>query len=190
MRVLGWDGGFEKIGLALVDVDTSVRLVRLGYIETEKSDKKKSILDAHDNVRRLREICDALVLFAGHPSETGVQLICAERFSAPRNASVAAKMALSWGALIMYAQLAKPSSLTILQAGPEDLKRAVTGKGTASKADVQAALEARFPSVRDELLRVIPNARTKWEHPCDALGAVVACLDSDVLRMARTLAAQ
>ena len=65
---------------------------------------------------------------------------------------------------------------------PQDVKRAVTGSKTASKDDVIAAIEVRFPDVE------WPKQTTLWEHAADSVGVVLACLDSPALQMARRLA--
>lgn len=174
--VLGCDPGLASFGLALVDVDaTDERVVALEVLRTEKSSRKRSVLAADDNVRRCRELSARLLYLVGQHRP---RVICAESMSHPRGSSAAAKLAMSWGALATVAEIL---ALPLVQAAPKAIKLATAGSGTASKEDVQAALERRYPGL------AWPSRKSDVEHAADALGAVVACLESDVVRMARRL---
>ena len=85
---------------------------------------------------------------------------------------------MAWG---VVGTLAFRHGLPVLQVSPQDLKRCLTGSKTASKAEVQDALTARYGPL------TLPSQRTLHEHVCDALGAVVACLDAAPVLMARRL---
>jgi crossover junction endodeoxyribonuclease RuvC len=180
MMILGLDPGFATLGYSLVSLTSTGELVReLGVIKTEKSGKKREVRASDDNVRRAREIYDSLKVLTSKIEP--VCAICAEAMSFPRQASVAAKVAMCWGVIASIAVL---RNIPILQASPQEVKKLVTGNKSASKEDVQAALKARYPGPPVDS----PNPSfpaTQAEHPYDALGAVVACLESDVIRMAR-----
>lgn len=174
MIVLGIDPGFASMGVAVVDVtEHGVGVITLDVIRTQKDDRKRRTLASDDNVRRAREI-------AGRLFEAHIGAICAEAMSFPRNSSAAAKMALSWGVICALAQV---RDVPIVQASPQQIKQAVTGSKTASKLDVEAALLKRYGNQIEQLVAHLPDSQ--HEHAFDALAAVVACLDSDVLRMAR-----
>lgn len=83
---------------------------------------------------------------------------------------------MAWG---VVATLAEACRVPILQVSPQELKLRVVGKKTASKEEVQQALEQRYGDLP------WPPQRTLREHAADGLGAIVACLDSDVVLMAR-----
>lgn len=183
--VFGIDPGFASIGFSVVLLDGSKTEVpiRMGLLSTAKSNKKSNVLASDDNLRRAREIYVALkpLLISGEYGP--VRAVCAETMSYPRNSSAAAKMAMCWGVL---AALTEELDIPVLQVTPQDLKKKVCGQPTASKEDIQKALDKRFgKSVIDGLLGKL--AAGKHEHPCDALGAVVACLDSDILRAMRRM---
>lgn len=182
MRVLGIDPGFSSLGYALVDLKGTDEVVveGLGCIRTEKSSKKGKVLASDDNTRRARELFRALL-----PLMEGVVAICTESQSWPRNASSSAKVGMGWGVIAALSEL---MDVPILMASPQGLKRAVCGKATASKEEVQEAVDKRFG--RDFGSELVDNglAKTYHEHPYDALGAVLACLDDEVLRIARRLA--
>jgi crossover junction endodeoxyribonuclease RuvC len=189
MKVLGIDPGFASIGYSVVDVlEDRLAVISMGVIRTEKSSKKTGIRASDDNLNRAKEISRELATLIDHHHIT---VICAETMSYPRNASAAAKMAMCWGVL---ATLADRYNLPITQASPQEIKKAVCGKKDASKEEVQEAVRTMFPVTAEGvtkqgcpyILREVP--RSLWEHPFDALAAVVACRESEVLLLARRMA--
>jgi crossover junction endodeoxyribonuclease RuvC len=175
---LGIDPGFASLGYALVDVSVSEVVVgSLGVITTEKSNKKQNVLASSDNLRRARELARLLQPLV---QEAGV--ICVEAMSFPRNASAAAKVAMSWGVLACLSEL---SDVPIVQVSPKELKQAVCGDATASKEKVAEALDRRFARSFGAELVGRGVAKSLHEHAYDALGTVVASLSSEVLRALR-----
>jgi hypothetical protein len=63
------------------------------------------------------------------------------------------------------------------------VKRGTCGIKAATKDDVIAAIERIFPEVP------WPSPASLIEHAADAVGAVIAARDSELLRMARRLSA-
>lgn len=186
--VLGLDPGFASIGYALVLLDGGGRMIpqRMGVFHTEKSSAKRKVFASDDNVRRACEIYSFVRGLMTEGPHGPVRAVCAETMSFPRSSSVAAKMAMCWGVL---AALSQQLDVPILQASPMELKLRVAASKKASKEEVQAALEKTFGA---EQLRVLCEGVTKTtlEHPYDALGAVVACRESEVLRLARRMSAE
>ncbi len=173
--LLGIDPGFASLGLARVElVGAGERVARLGVVRTAKSDRKRGVLASDDNVRRIVELAEAVESWI----TPDVIAICTESQSWPRSSAVCGKLDLSWG---VVGALASRHGLPVLQVSPQDLKRCLTGSKTASKAQVQSALTARYGPLE------LPSQRTLHEHCCDALGAVVACLDAAPVLMARRL---
>lgn len=183
MIVLGLDPGFRRFGWAVVRLGSQGdELLGMGVWRTAKTAAKANLRKASDDHRRGQELARELI---GALDRWEPTVLCAEAISFVRSASVMASMGRVWGLLdVVCAQ----RELPLLEASPQALKKAVTGRLDASKADVQAALDARFGGRVSELLAGI-RARTDHEHPVDALGAVVACLESDVIRMARRMSA-
>lgn len=178
MVVLGVDPGFASLGLAAVELlPVGDRVLRCWVVRTEQSSKKRTVRASEDNVRRAQELALALeqAVEAFRPCA-----IAAETMSWPRNAGAAAKVALGWGVLCAVAHR---HCLPLLQASPQDVKRAVCGSKTASKDEVIAAVELRWPDV------CLPPQKTLQEHAADACAVVVACLDAPALQMARRLSA-
>lgn len=199
LRVLGFDPGFASLGYALVELrDPSglvrPRVVQMGVLETRPSAKKRKVLAADDNLRRLRVVARAVAgLVSGRPPaewrsdnpgqtpSLGVSpahLVCAETMSFPRNSSAAAKMALTWGTIMAEVER---WNLPFLQASPQEIKLAVTGRRDAEKKDVEDALVKRYGKNTRKLLRELRDGA--HNHAFDALAAITACLDSEEGRM-------
>jgi len=180
--LVGIDTGFASIGVAVVELGVSSdHVVSLQVLRTEKSSAKKSILASEDNLRRAREISWELRKIL-HSDRYQVVGICAEAMSFPRNASAAAKVAMTWGVLSALSE-----ETPIFQCSPQDLKLRVVGSKTATKEDVQASLIQRFG---EGIMKLLEAPAGQHEHAFDALGAVVACGDADQIRMVRKMLAQ
>lgn len=173
--LLGIDPGFASLGLARVElVGDGEHVAELGVVRTRKSDRKRGVRASDDNVRRIVELAEAVESWI----TPDVIALCCESQSWPRSSAVTAKLGMSWG---VVGALAARHGLPVLQATPQEIKQAVAGVATASKAEVQDALTARYGPLE------LPSQRTLHEHCCDALGAVVACLDAAPVLMARRL---
>lgn len=179
---LGVDPGLAHFGWGLVDVSGSkFEVVSAGCIVTEKSDKKRKVLSADDNVRRAQQLARALeriITFSG----SSVRLICAESMSMPRHSSSAGKLAMSWG---VVAALSAFHGIPLVQASPQEIKIATAGKKSASKEEVQAAVCRELPGAEAVVSKAVSRA-ADLEHPYDALAAVWACRHSQLaIAMAR-----
>jgi len=176
IRLLGLDVALVNTGWALVHLPTAggepPRLAGAGVVVTAKGDGDRELHPTLDATRRGAELYRAILdVFAAADPD----VVCVEAMSWPRHARATAAMALAWGALSPLI-MARPF---VVARTPQVIKRAVTGKKSATKEEVQQALTVRFPELPVVLREV---ARSRWEHPADALGAVVACLDSDEVR--------
>lgn len=175
MMIVGIDTGLANCGFAVLDFadPASPRLVRVGCIQTTKETKKRNVLASSDNIRRGRELYRAL-----SPVISGAGILCVESISWPRNASAVGKMGLAWG---VVAALAEEHGLAVAAASPQEIKKHMTNRKTASKAEIKTAVASIFPSIDAELRRAgVPPSR--HEHPVDAVAAVLTCRESDVVR--------
>ena len=139
VRVLGIDPGLANMGVCVVELEEQdIRVVQVDVLATQKSSKKREVLASSDTVRRGREIANELntVVVRKRP-----MVLAVEAMSYPRNASSAAKTAISWGVLITIAEL---FDLPMVQASPQDVKKALCGNRSASKVEVQKALESQI----------------------------------------------
>ena len=210
--VLGFDPGFAKLGWVQVAIfPDREEVLAMGIVSTEKSSVKRKVLAADDNVRRGREVADAVKgLFSIGQYNQGtlvvpatqdadgkrirkhrvlsayptVRAVCAESMSFPRNASAAAKMAITWGVLI---DRLFETNMPLVQSTPQEIKDALCGVKSASKEEVRDAVVKRYGQGLHAMLK--GYAGGDHNHAFDALAAVVAGLDSDVIRMARKMAA-
>lgn len=172
MRILGIDPGFAKLGWCLAEYDGNApSVLHMGVLETTKDTRK--VLACVDNVRRAQEIRDGLMSLTA----LYVDVFCAEAMSFPRNASSAAKVAMAWGVI---ASVAQDIHVPIVQVSPQQIKVATTGSLKASKVRVGQELCRMCPEIVSMLE---PLAVNKREHPIDALGAIVAALGSEVIKM-------
>lgn len=179
--ILGVDPGFASFGFALVRTDgATFTPVKMSVIRTKKASKKQNVYASEDNLNRARDITEELLKLL-HSEFGEVQAVCAETMSFPRSSSVAAKMAMAWGVL---AALTAQYNLPVVQVSPQGLKKAVCADASASKDEVKTALERLFgKELLASLVTDIPAG--EHEHPYDALGAVVACRDSELIRLLR-----
>lgn len=175
--VLGVDPGLAFFGWSFVRL-MSNEVESLGVIRTEKSDAKRKVLASDDNLRRARDLAVAL---HGLCSTRKVVAICAESMSYPRNASTVAMIGIAWGVI---AKLSADLDVPVVQESPQGVKKALCGKRDASKEEVEDAVLGLYPE-SGGLLGKLP--RSIHNHAFDSLAAIVACKDSEVLRMARSL---
>ena len=184
--VLGMDPGFASFGYALLTPAGDV--VDLGVIRTAPSGKKAGVLRTEDNLERCRTIARELRRLIYHVPDAGplaghprVRLLCAEAMSFPRSASVAAKMAMSWGLVMSHVEM---HDLPLLQASPQEVKRRVCGgNAAASKSEVERAMLKRYGKGLNRMLKGVPDGQR--EHAFDALAVATGCLDSHEARMLR-----
>ena len=172
-HILGIDPGFAACGIAVYDV-AAEDVPLLDVIRTEKSSKKRGVLASDDNLRRAREICEALVEVV---DRFDVVVICAESMSFPRNSSAAAKVAMAWGVLGTISSI---RGIPIVQASPQEIKKTLCGRKDASKDEIEDAVRARYSGarVRDGVPQSFHN------HSWDALSAIAAGMNSEVVRLA------
>jgi Holliday junction resolvasome RuvABC endonuclease subunit len=187
MRILGLDPGFANLGWCVAIYEPGppgpregLSVTDMGCIETKKDPRK--VLVSYDNVRRAQAITRQLrgIIWELSSDEEPVRLVDAiaiEAMSFPPNASSAAKMSLCWGVISAVSHLWQ---MPMIQVSPQDIKEAVTGSRKASKALIETTLSERYPEV-SKLLEDTPASRR--EHPYDALGAIVASLGSEVMKM-------
>lgn len=173
--LLGLDPGFANYGwcLAVCGPLGPLHVERMGVITTKKDQRK--VLESLDTLRRQRAIAGELALLL----QNGPSAICIESFSPPRHSGSASKVAMAYNTAVV---LAHGWDLPVVLSSPQEIKESVSGKRTASKSAMAARLTAKYPECR-ELLGDVPDS--KQEHPLDALGAIVAALDSDVIRALR-----
>lgn len=180
--VLGLDPGFSNFGWAAVQLlpDGGERVLDVGCIRTDRG--KGKVLVRDDDRRRAAEIARALL---GVARRFEPAVLSAEALSHvnPRESrmpiATTVKVGRAWGEVDMLSELLETA---LVQAAPQLIKKVLCGTASASKAAVQAALVRRYPELASLLVPIPASFR---EHPVDALGAVVATLHTNELRLAR-----
>lgn len=186
-RSLNLDPGFSHMGWSVTILPRSgnpndVKLKAMGVIETKKSDKKQRVLSADDSFRRARELASELHVLIENWTPA---VVCYEAPSFPRNASTAAKLGMGYGVIAAVIELvSKRRGIPAVSVSPQDLKRAVCGKASASKDEVTDA--CRF-MLKHQDPAAIPwfeynVSSSQRNHGWDSLGALFASLNSDVIR--------
>lgn len=178
ITVLGIDGGLASMGYAVVRLDpVGETVLAMGVIRTEKSSAKRRVLASDDVDRRAVEIAHELealqVAYA-------IRAVCQESMSFPPSSSVSAKLGVARG--VVAAHTAR-FGLPRVGESPQGIKKAVAGQKNASKEQVEAAVRERYCGKPYQdigfLLGEVPVGL--HEHAYDALAAIVACLQSDVV---------
>ncbi len=123
MRILGVDPGLTRCGLGVVDAGTG-RAVDFVSVEVARSDPDEPV------EARLTRIADA---FAAAVAEHAVEAVAIERVFAQANVRTVMGVAQVSGAILVESRRA---GLPVAMYTPSEVKAAVTGSGTADKAQV------------------------------------------------------
>ena len=139
IRIIGVDPGSRSTGYGIVESDGS-RLVHVasGFVRAAEGEWS-------NRLRRIFEELDA-VIDAHSPDEFAI-----EKVFMHRNPSSALKLGQARGVAILAASL---RSLSVHEYSPNEIKQAVTGKGHASKEQIQymtkVLLSLREPPQSDQ----------------------------------------
>lgn len=184
-NVLGLDMGFAGLGWSVYALGAPVprgtvadRVLDLGIITTKPTPKKRRAFTSDDNHRRTAEI---YLQLRGIVDHNAIRAVAAETFIYHRGIKASAKMGLAWGALIA---LITERDLPLLEATPQEIKKVLCDDVKATKDDVQRAVLARYGSPLADALA--PYADSLHEHAYDSVGAIVACLPSNTIKLLRT----
>ncbi len=193
--LIGIDPGLASCGWGVISIAPGCDVMRcdgLGVHETKKATKKQHVLATEDNLRRARELTAFLQrLFKTHAGDerNRVVAICAESMSWPRNAGASAKIGIAWGVI---ASCAFTWGIPILQASPQTVKKALTGRRDATKEEVEDAVIQRVPRANEATTsaKLLVGAashipKTKREHPFDALAVAITCSSAEPVAIAR-----
>lgn len=178
MIVIGVDPSLCNVGLAVMELrPVGERVLQTRVFRTEPSPKKRKLLVAEDNARRVSELVGGLddAITQHRP----VALVI-ESPAGSQHAKSASALGMAFALVVAVAKVRR---LPLVQVTVNDVKLATCGRRDASKEEVIRAMEERYPGI------VWPEPRGVIEHAADAVGAVVAALDGDTLRLARRLSA-
>lgn len=177
ITVLGLDPGFANMGWAEMCWDRGRghwSVARLGVLQTGRSSKKLRLLQCEDEMRRADELSESLLEVSGYTQAVVVE----SRISMPgskRGSHSSATTGIPYGIVAMLRAVRK---VPLVQVTPQQIKKTLCGKTSASKADVQWAVESAVHCVS----MVERTAASKRHHVYDAIAAVLAADGSDVMR--------
>lgn len=173
-----FDVGLANIGAVVVDpimkdAAGHARIVQYAYCHTERSDKKVRWRHSDDRARRCAEGFRFINgLIRGH----SVSRVMAElpTGGAP-NSAAATDLATAATSLVCAIEA---NECAFEYFDPREVKLATTGKRSATKKEMMAAVAAMYPAILD----VYP-AQAQREHVSDAVGVWLAGRNSSLARL-------
>lgn len=186
-RSLNLDPGFRYMGWSITVLPKTgkpedVRLRGLGVIRTKKTDKKRGVLVMDDNFRCAREIASELNMLI---EQWRPRLVCFEAASPPQNARTGHQLGLAYGVLAAIVELvASERGLPVVSPSPQQIKKVLCGKRSASKEELTEACWSRLTKIDEGVIDWFEDQvpASQRNHAWDSVGALFASLNSDVLR--------
>ena len=172
--VVSLDVGFANTGVAVFQDGIPVMC---DHFETAPSDKKRKVRQMDDDSRRVQEMFRQLSKVV-QQREIGA-LVVEKPHGGAQSAKAMAGMAR---ASTIADCLVEAHRLPYVNVIPIDLKKAVGGKKSASKEQIQQGvvhLYGEYKAVQDAQ----KMAKSKWEHIADALAAYWTARDDSVIRL-------
>lgn len=170
--ILGIDPGFASVGFFVIRATKmSVRALYADCFSTKASSKKLRLNELDDDDRRLQLIDNEI---QGLIREWEPDVVSSEWRVRSRNPKTSAQCAMMYAS----AQLRTlDAGLPFLTYQPEAIKERMTGKRSASKPEVIAALKRMMPQFKNW------PVDSKQEHVADAGGACVCATDDQLVQM-------
>lgn len=188
---IGIDSGFATAGVAVVEFETNALSNRLFVVDfqffsSDRSDKKRTLLETEDNVRRAKELADFYSQIFAKFNQKPYRIvgIGMESMSWPPHKMSCAVMGIGFGVLIAEINFLH---IPLLQASPQAVKKFICQKHSATKEALQSKLN-NHPDLSwkpDDWK--ITTSKTKREHPYDALAVAMTCSRSDLVLSARRM---
>lgn len=181
LRILGVDPALRNTGLALMlyAPGSPLDLLDLKLIETKPSKKKRGLRAKSDDLRCLGIIRDEIDVVA---RTWGYDVVAFEECPGGGLGKIAIrKVGQAWG--LSWGILTNRRGVLSFEYSPSELKKAITGRARASKAEMVEAVEQRhLPFQNFEV------EESKKEHLADAVAAgTLAAQDDAVIVLARSL---
>lgn len=178
MIVVGIDAGFAATGLVAIDLAEN-RVTASACVRTQKTAAKRGLRVADDDAQRCAVLAERIEAFliAYKPQAVIVEL--------PHGGAQGARANRAMGmATGMIAAVLVLSDHPVEWVTPAAGKRAATGSNRGSKADVEAAVRARF-----DWGTHLPKTAVEREHVCDAAAAVMAAEHGALIQAVRRMEA-
>ena len=174
--ILAVDVGHANAGAVVVDPHQPAghELVACHFCHTERSPLKKRYRYADDQASRSQELAR---FYAGIIKDYDIKRIIAElpTGGAP-NSQAATDLARAATVLVAVGEV---FGCAFEFYDPREVKKAATGKPTASKKEVMSAIIAGYPKIED----LFPTLVSGREHVCDAVGVWLAGKNGALARL-------
>lgn len=171
MTIVGIDIGFRHTGLVLVDPGT-YRVCGHAVFHTAPPSKKQDLYKAPEDLRACSEMASRILEYLRHSNPA--VLIGELPHGGARSSSAARGMGIATG--MLGGVVAALPELPALWLVPAQVRQAICGRAGASKLDAQRVVEAtvsyRWPTVAEGR-----------EHVLDAMAAVLAARESDLVKL-------
>lgn len=165
--VFGVDPGFAGQGVAVLEQTSADAIPEVLFASSTKTEKRagkkrKDLRVSADDQRRFKELWESLES-ARRAITKPINALCIEVYSPYKEATgVAAKTGAAYGGATYWGL---SQGYVIIPAVPQDVKRGVCGKVSASKMEVQERIVGLVPSLAPYLERTL---KTQREHLADA----------------------
>jgi len=190
IRIGGCDPGFANAAFSVLDLFPVGASTLLGtrLVVTSKGKGKFRLID--DELRRLREIEDALIAFLDewHPDvwameEPGKCLMRRPggggKTEWATNPSLLRTSCLMWGSV---SGICRSRGIYVVQYGSQAIKKAICGSNKASKTDMEKEIKRRYGGYKGWA------TSKKIEHEVDSVGAAVTAFrEPFVMTLLRSL---
>jgi Holliday junction resolvasome RuvABC endonuclease subunit len=170
VAIISLDVGFKTTGFAVWDKGN---IVFCGTIITEKSQKKTTRVadDYYERSSRLAYELNRLIDYYDIKGIVG---------ELPSGGALSAKAAVMMNmATAVVASVATLRQLPCEWCTPNETKLAVCGYRSATKDEIMETVKKKFP----ESLHLFPSAKTYFEHIADAIGAYLALINGNIVRV-------
>ena len=137
MIILGIDPGSTTIGFGLIAANPTPAFLHAGLVKITQVADEDRLLELH------RGMQDLISHWKPHA-------IAVEKIFFAKNAKTAIGVAQSRGVILLTAALA---GLTLYEYTPLEVKKTITGSGTADKKQVQKMVQYTLPNAMDSALR-------------------------------------
>lgn len=168
LTIFGVDPGFAGQGIAVLEQAEPKGKIGVVFASSTKTEKrankrKRDLRVSADDQRRFKELWESLEEAAAKCEERIINAMCIEVYSPYKEAtSAAAKAGAAYGGATFWGL---SQGMVIIPAVPQDIKRGVCGKLSASKLAVQQRIVELIPEMAEWLAGV---NKTQREHMADA----------------------
>ncbi len=147
MRVIGIDPGTTAIGCAIVEASMPPRLLHAGLITIRASDTVERLCELHHGIEA--------IIKKWQPEVASV-----EKLFFAANTKTAMAVAQARGVILLTAGL---HGISVVEYTPREIKKALTGDGSADKEQVKKMVKLTVPeatelSARDDVFDAIASA--------------------------------